>query len=56
MRRCFTIYPVYSDITNSFTIFYEKNWVCCLQIDPESFLLGFSARSDDLLRLQEPHS
>ena len=32
-----------------------KNCIFCLQIDPESFVMGFSKRSDNLLRTQEPH-
>ena len=31
-----------------------KNCVFCLQINMESFVLGFSARSDDLQHMWEP--
>ena len=31
------------------------NCVFCLQIDLESFMLGFSARSDDLLKEKKTH-
>ena len=41
---------------NQYVFLMRKKCVFCVENDPESFDLGFSAISHDLLHMPEPHS